>query len=191
MSTEAPAAPSPPQQTNSPFHQPIAPPGPGSPLKPPTPGSRAWAEQRGRAADPTAGEWARMTASERYEHESATRDRQDRSGPNFVHTRDRSGNVVITERETGQVVDGDAPSGDQPAPPVAQEKVKVGRYEIDETSLGLRSRRRLRIINSKFPPTRSCPGTPNSNSMLTTLRSALRRHGLIRKDWIRVRSPRC
>jgi hypothetical protein len=67
---------------------------------------------------------------------AATRDRQDRSGPNFVHTRDRSGNVVITERETGQVVDGDAPSGDQPAPPVAQEKVKVGRYEIDETSLG-------------------------------------------------------
>jgi hypothetical protein len=129
-----------PQQTNSPFAQPIAPPGPGSaqPLKPPTPGSRAWAEARGAAAaDPTATEWAHMTPDQRFAHESSTRDRQDRSGPGYVHTRDRAGNVVITERETGKIVDGDAPSGDQPAPPVAQgEKVKIGQYEVSEQEIG-------------------------------------------------------
>jgi hypothetical protein len=114
-------------------------------LKPPTPGSRAWAEARGAAAaDPTANEWARMTAAERYAHESSTRDRQDRSGPGYVHTRDRAGNVVITDRATGQVVDGAAPAGDdranpgeQPAPPVVQgEKVRVGEYEISAEELG-------------------------------------------------------
>jgi hypothetical protein len=143
MPTEAPAAPSPPQQTNSPFSQPLVPPGLGSaqPLKPPTPGSRAWAEQRARAADPTPAEWAHMTPDQRFAHESSTRDRLDRSGPNFVHTRDRSGNVIITDRETGKVVDGDTAASaapDQPAPPaVAQgEKFKIGQYEISEAELG-------------------------------------------------------
>jgi hypothetical protein len=111
-----------PQRTNSPLHQPIAPPGPGSaqPLK-----------------SPSAFQMAQMSASERAAHDMAELDRQSKGGQNFVHTRNSDGTVTITDRATGRPVDGDAPAGDQTAPAAAQgTKIQVGEFQITAEELG-------------------------------------------------------
>lgn len=121
----------PPQQANAPLHQPARD-NAGNELPP----LRSQTQVADRPSAPGAVEWARMTPAERFAQSAAERDRQDRSGPDFVHTRGPDGNVVIKERSTGRA-DGDGSATDQPSPPAAQgEKFKIGQYEISESDLG-------------------------------------------------------
>jgi hypothetical protein len=59
----------------------------------------------GSTSQPTAIEWARMTATERANYDRSVSDMESKAGPNFVHTRDDHGNITITDRVTGTIVE--------------------------------------------------------------------------------------
>lgn len=140
-----PNQPAAPTESASPFHQvardnsgSVTPPLATHTQKPdaPMPGSRAWAEARS-GKQPTAVERSQMTPTQRFQQDQSHIDDLTFSGPSYVHKRDDNGNVTITERATGRIVQGQGVNNDQPAPPVVEgEKFKIGQYEVSEAELG-------------------------------------------------------
>lgn len=59
----------------------------------------------GSTTPPTPFEWSRMTSTERANYDRSVSDRESKAGPNFVHTRTDNGDIVITDRTTGLVVE--------------------------------------------------------------------------------------
>lgn len=106
------------QRTNSPFHQPVR-----------------SAPARSDAAIVRARDWADLSPAERYDRTQAEGDvATNRLDPQKVtQARDRAGNLVLKDRETGKVLNADV--ADQPAsdsPPQPTEKVRVGEFEVSE-----------------------------------------------------------
>jgi hypothetical protein len=108
------------------------------PASPPQqPPAKPAAAKPAPASPPSAFDLAHMTPDQRAGYQRAQVDRDARRGTDFLHERDDRGNPRITDRATGQVVEGEgaAPAGDQPAPAAAQAKVKVGDIEISPEAL--------------------------------------------------------
>ncbi|MBR1086461.1 hypothetical protein JQ621_03130 [Bradyrhizobium manausense] len=107
-----------PQGTNSPFHQPLAPPGPGS----------------ARPADKESLELAHMTAGERVAHERSQLSFDDRSDPSrFIHTRNPDGSTSIKDRTDGTAQPTDratAAATDGSQPVVEGDKLVLGELTL-------------------------------------------------------------
>jgi len=111
-----------PQQTNSPFHQPVR-----------------EAPERSATEISRSRDWAELSPAERYGRTQAEGDAAtNRVDPQkVVQTRDRGGNLVLKDRETGQVI-GDT-AADRPADaeiaPSTAEKIRVGEFEVTESEI--------------------------------------------------------